>query len=207
MSKELKIIAVPDPDWRDNLDRPGGGQRLGNIRDVVIANAAAAGFETIIDYQGVHDLKDRIASLIRAKRSCLHLLEIVAHSSPDRCNDIASDNVYAFVNGNNGLATLTLCDVLAVYLSGCNSGLHGRGAPSIAELVANEMPAYDPGSFPHHVLVFGSGGYLSGLHMTGDEKTSVTSEWSLFAESPPQYPGAREERGNPCWNSFKNKGW
>ena len=93
-------------------------------------------------------------------------------------------------------------------LSGCNTGLTESGVivippiGSIAKELAKAM-AYNAATFPVHITVYGSAGFLLNTHFDGSAKIRA-STIEKGGDQPP-YDGARSTSVEKnCWNPFNN---
>jgi hypothetical protein len=177
----------------------------------------------VLDYHNINDLVQQVSNLlvIDPDHPCLSSIEIIAHGNPSVINDLAVADATSW---GGKLKALKWCDAGSIYLAGCNTGLQldkrypaQRRGP-IAKMLADAM-AYDPSSFPVHITVYGSSGYLSGCHTLSDEKTIKTfseTEWHAGLQFPPfwrettewpPFEGATDAQGGQCWIGFKNGTW
>lgn len=209
MASELNVVAPYTQEWNDYLSE-----------EARLVRNAPSNWEVILGYDNRADLVDKIRTLqsIDPDHPCLKTLEIDAHANPISINDLSRTDVASW---GTALKTLVWCDEASVYLSGCNTGLTRNSASTnpavigpIAKLLADAL-AYDPATFAHKIIVYGSNGYLSGTHMEGSEETvdSFTEYNFAWAIPPvtktfwPKFPGGSNASGNAVWIPFKNGNW
>ena len=225
----MKVLALPQQGWKNDAER----DQFKNA----VRNANPSGYVVIFDFTGIGDLVARIRAAMQSDpdHPCLILLEIWAHSNPVVADGMAYTAVAAWATE---LMTLVWCDNADIYLAGCNTGLtlsvpagtaSGSAGP-IAKALADAMP-FDNATFPHHIVVHGSAGYLSGCNAVGPPSTECTIAstwqrvsrfakfvWGFISGGPlggvlaagtvgvdwPPYPGCRGTSGAGVWNDFKN---
>jgi hypothetical protein len=171
--------------------------------DGAVDRALPAEWGRVMDYDDLDALISLTAQELDLDpdHPCLRSLEVDAHGSPTGCDAIQAASIAA---AGQKLMTLKWCDNGSIYLAGCNTGnkIPGAGnAKSVAEQLANAM-AYNASSFPHHITVYGSNGYLSGTHMQGNESTSPTTR--IDGTDYPGYTDGQQASGSACWREFRN---
>jgi len=127
----------------------------------------------ILGYDDLNDLINQIVKLLNTQtwksgtppvtyhHPCLEVLEITSHANPARCGGICEDNISQFAAQ---MDSLTYCDELSIYLSGCNTGCRdpdSPGDPGIAEALAELLPSAKKHK-QHRITVFGTKGYQTG---------------------------------------------
>ncbi len=107
-----------------------------------------------------------------------------------------------------------------IYLSGCNTGAYDHVIEippqgPIAQRLANAMlfdsPKRGGGIYHHHLIVYGSRGFLSGTHFQGNTATTVDYTDSN-GHHYHSYDTAQEVKRdhkdpNACYFPFKNGTW
>lgn len=170
--------------------------------------------DSMIIYDDIGDLVTQVGAILTAKKDCLGMLEVHAHSCPMLCNLLTNSNVDAW---GQALMKLVWCDNASLYVSGCNTGCseYGPGWNSVPQTPTNIGPIaealrdameYDSSTFPIHLTVYGSRGYLWGQHITGTEetKTSYFSGHLWWREYHHMYGNARDGTGATAWLPFNN---
>ncbi len=137
----------------------------------------------IIGYQDLNQLISQIELLLQTetwttgnppvvhKHPCLEVLEISSHSNPTKCGGICSGDMANFADE---IDSLSYCDELKIYLSGCNTGNVYGGyclAQSLADLIpsAQRMKQY-------RCTVYGTKGYQTGTNAGKNSK--VTKDYT-----------------------------
>jgi hypothetical protein len=212
MAHQLDVAALYGDGWNSPEEH------LNFSADLTDNMPATTGL--VMDYLHVDDLVQQVDALlaIDPDKPCLRSLEIWAHANPGLINDLSTGGA---PNWGTKLKTLKWCDNGSIYLAGCNTGL-SLGAPfpparrvPIAKSLADAM-RYDPASFPVHITVYGSAGYLHGCHTIGrtsTERTFTETSWHAAWTLPPiwrektvwePYDNSRDATGDQVWNEFYN---
>lgn len=158
------------------------------------ADADANGFSVIPGFNGPGDLVNSITAMLDANNfDCLEALEIVCHGNTTSADGIFNANAAAF---GAQLKALRLCDIVDVYLSGCNTAINLQGRNSVAQEVSASGPTIADDNIM--LTVYGSVGYLSGMHMNGSER----AEENVIINGVPYagFPNAYDSRGGPGVN-------
>jgi hypothetical protein len=166
----------------------------------------------VIAYDGLNDLIFALRILLRDEtwatgtgagavihhNPCLCTLEIWSHGNPDRCGGITAHTVVAFAAE---LDKLMSCDNLDIYLSGCNTGCRNwtpgpinqeSNQENVAELLADQLPGAAHPNKSYRVTVYGTKGYHSNTHASGNSQTSQ----DYSSGSPPTYHGPYSRSAN-----------
>lgn len=197
---EVKIFAMPDPTVPELH-----GDGLDTKRADMQANHSSYGYEYISDFQSINNLIQRVRAILVAQQGCLRLLEIDAHGNPLLCDGLGVADATHF---GAQLKTLNLCDLVEVYLNGCNTGVQYHGTPSLAQQVSQSGPT----QANEHVrcIVYGAVGYLSGSHAQGNARCSVDARtgsgkkkryWDPYPPSGNQ-PGSQVGTGAGAYRAF-----
>ncbi len=187
----MKFLAVA-------ADLPGlQGSHLEWYRNKVRNDAAANGYSGIDSFTSIANLISTIQGMLDADNfNCLEELVIIAHGSPGTANGITAANAPAFASA---FKTLRLCDEVNLYLNSCNTAINTRGHYCIAQIVSAAGPT--KANDMVQLTVYGSVGYLRGLHMDGkgNERTSGDRIAAGIhgAGYPHGYPDAPDASGNP----------
>jgi hypothetical protein len=212
MTHQLDVAALYGDGWNSD------DEHLNFSAD--LTNGISPDTGLVLDYHNVDELVQQVGLLltIDPDKPCLRSLEIWAHGNPGLINDLGTGGA---ANWGAKLKTLKWCDVCTIYLAGCNTGLSlgppfpaARRVP-IAKSLADAMK-YDSATFPVHITVYGSAGYLSGCHSIGRTSTQTSfteTSWHAGWTFPPiwrektvwePYDGSRDASGDQVWNAFQN---
>lgn len=180
-----------------------------------------SGYHLIDGYTDAADLVTKIKALSAANaNACVDYLEINAHGNPITVDSLQLTNIGTW---GTELKKVPWCDTASIYLAGCNTGLKtAAGSGSVAEALAGQI-TFNATNFAHQIRVYGSKGYLTGVHASGSEYCSrvLTSrrwrwKWALGfipyygyddVITHTAYPGSVDATGSACWTSFKNGTW
>jgi hypothetical protein len=188
------------------------GSLAGDLSDAQ-AGAGTGGY-SVIEFDGPADLIPAIQAQLAANNyDCLEYLEIVAHGEPTSLDNILEATAAAF---GAQLKTLNLCDICEVYMSGCNTAINLKFKDSFAQVVSAAGPTVVNDNVM--LTVYGSVGYIAGMHATGNEDTAgnrggMGSQANIYL---PGYPDAPDARGGPgvnigsytavgnaCWRGYR----
>ncbi|WOD43401.1 hypothetical protein [Hwangdonia lutea] len=204
MGQPIKIVALPT----NTRAQHGTGLRL--QRDTYRLNHVANGHEFIPTFTSINDLWTKIRAICERNApdvDCVTVLEISAHGSPDYIDGISdefgNDNTDAFgllVKQNKDI----LCDEVHMYCSGCNTGIDFGPWDSIAKNICDDIP-FDATTFPYHVSVYGTKGYMyqGTSKMMGNEKVIAEGK-NGNKVTHPSYWNGEDANGNNVWNKFDN---
>jgi hypothetical protein len=170
--------------------------------------------DSMIIYNDIGDLVTQVAAILTGRKDCLGMLEVHAHSCPMYCNLLTNSNVDAW---GQALMKIVWCDNASLYLAGCNTGCteDGPGWDSVPQTSTNIGPiaealrdamAYDSSTFPIHLTVYGSKGYLGGTHITGTEEVEAHyfSGHFWWREFHHRYAKSRDGTGAAAWDPYNN---
>lgn len=204
----LQIFATPDPGTAGL-----NGDGLSDWYDLSDIDAHSLGYQRAKGYGSINDLIAKIqAALITNPTECLELLEIWAHGNPGVCNGFTAQNIATLGNQLKTWHTATrLCDVVNIYLSGCNTGVFYAGNESLAQALSRQTPTEAGDNV--RINVYGSVGYLSGTKMQGNSNTSIdaTVHGDYFAPFPKTtdkqgtvvHPGSTASQGAASYRGFR----
>lgn len=187
----MKIVAVA-------ADLPGlRGGGLSWYRNKVRNDAATYGYKGIDRFSSITNLVSTIQGLLDADNfNCLEELVIVAHGNPGSSDGITVANAASFASA---FKTLRLCDEVSLYLNSCNTAINTRGHFCIAQIVSASGPTIANDNI--QLTVYGSVGYLRGIHMDGSGKEKTSGDRIAAgihgAGYPRGYPDAPDASGNP----------
>jgi hypothetical protein len=139
-----------------------------------------------LEFADAVDLLSRLSDEVRTSQQ-LTEIEIVAHGNPAICNDVSLGNFAVVAESLRRLAGVT--KATAVYLSGCNTGLHFND-----ECIAASFAMTFEGS------VLGTRGYVTGTHAERNERcvASFTFEGIVYHA----YPGGQDAEGDRVWKHY-----
>jgi hypothetical protein len=170
--------------------------------------------DSMIIYDDVGDLVSQVGAILTAKNDCLGMLDVDAHGNPLLCNLLTNSNVDAW---GKALMAIAWCDNASLYLDSCNSACSEFGpgwntrpqTPTSVGPIAGALRdamEYDSSTFPIHLTVYGSRGYLSGTHIAGTEKTETSyfSGHLWWRQYHHRYANASAGTGPAAWEPFKN---
>jgi hypothetical protein len=185
-------------------------QRLANNLSYVQSQAPASGYQVIPGFANLPALFTAIKNLLDANNfDCLETLEIHAHGRPSSLDGISNRDAATFAVQ---LRLTRLCDVVDLYLNGCNTAINVAGKNSVAQTVS----ALGPTVAQDNVMltVYGSVGYIAGFHFDGQTTSSRETKMGGLFHSP--YPDAPDARGGPgvnigsqnavgssCWRGYR----
>lgn len=204
----LQIFATPDPGTAGL-----NGDGLSDWYDRADTDAHSLGFQRAKGYGSINDLIAKIqGTLISNPNDCLELLEIWAHGNPGVINGFTTENIAILGNQLKTWHTDTrLCDVVNIYLSGCNTGVFYAGKESLAQALSRLTPT--EANDKVRINVYGSVGYLSGNHMQGNSNTSTetTAHGDYFAPFPKTienqgtvvHPASTASQGAASYRGFR----
>jgi hypothetical protein len=176
----LKIIATPDP----AAELRGDG--LGADFERIAGRAAGRGFTHVRGFRSLAGLFQRIdAELAANPTECLEVVEIYAHGNPyvvDGVDRISAAALGAYLKRTARAARL--CDLVEVYLTGCNTAVQTRTQISIAQITSTFTPTEADDNL--RVNVFGTVGYALGTNMEGNIETRT--EVTVAGHNFPPYP-------------------
>ena len=205
MAREKHVVALYSLGW-EQLER----NRMEHRLQAGVPTTPAWAFVT--DFDAIDSLVNQVQAEIDIDpdHPCLKSLEIVAHGEPVSCDGMDRSDAGTWATK---LKQLPWCDVAAIYLSGCNTGLaRDRGDPGVmgpvAKLLADAMP-FDAAAFVHRISVYGAAGYISGANASRDEAVTLdySTGWLFWRVDYETYKGARTASGAQSWNEFKNGTW
>jgi hypothetical protein len=180
------------------------------------AGSAATGWGYIGSFNSPADLIPAIQAMLDANNfDVLESLELVAHGNPTGIDNILEATAPVF---GAQLKNLRLSDVCDVYLSGCNTAINLRNRDSVAQIVSANGPTVHADNVM--LTVYGSVGYIAGLHMDGTENTVGNRGGAGSQTKPPihlvGFPDAPDSRGgtavnigsytaigNACWRGYR----
>jgi hypothetical protein len=230
VAKRWSIIAMPDDvqEYGKGLDGdrrklrapgtlstaaiPGGG----HSRIYLIGSDRAF----IENYRDIDELIAAINSLV-VTGDVLTTLEIHCHACPESIDGLwitpkfPTDQVAD--QGQKLKAQIRWDDNCYIYLSGCNTGTYydrieipfkGPIARRLAQSMLFDSPLPGGGLFHHHLIVYGSCGYLRGTRFLSD--CDVSAEYFKDDIWHEPYQGSRDVKAghpNDCWIPFKNGTW
>jgi len=180
---------------------PGRFDDSSEIADTEAHVASASPEYYILRYAGLNDLTSQVKALlqtetwvsgsppVRHRNPCLEVLELNSHANRSRAGGICDDNLQQFAAA---VESLRYCDGLAIYLSGCNTGLRG----GIAEKLALSIPSAVRRR-QYRCVVFGARGYLSGTNAGKNSEVSKTYEAEDGKEHAALGPDAANAKRDP----------
>lgn len=198
----MKFIALP------SVHAPAmRATGLADLFQRVGAAAQARGYTAISGFSTLDAMFREIKNKLEANNfDCMEVLEINAHGSPQTCDGVTLHNAAAF---GTQLRSVSLCDNVHVYLSGCNTAVRSSFNESLAQLVSRHTPT--EAADMTRVYVHGSVGYLAGTFMQ-DNGVSTRNCWSrghYYVTYPDIFvngvreKGSSEGRGAACFRAFR----
>jgi len=208
----LRIVAMPE----DRLDLKGtalDNTRKGYEAVTDTSNNDPSKWQYIPAFTDINNLWSQVRAICIKHHDCLRELEIGAHGSPDYIDGIfdnivgGNEDKFAHAMKNN---KQILCDEVAIYCSGCNTGHDFGPFDSIAENLRDAIP-FDSINFPHRVSFFGTKGYKEQGTSHAAENESVFrkcdgkfSKCKKTGVCHPPYWNGEDATHADAWNRFDN---